>query len=186
MSQLGIKPRPPRWEASTLEKSHFNSLSIAILIAWPAENARDKLYFIFGFRHYTVVEQLGPASHDCYLVREKSRPEPRPACPCSTTRSLTNSTGIMSAYSGQPTSVPARVQHTIIIMLEIHNSISAYFILLSGIQCTRILKQSKPKVCPVLFTIASEFMSSCFKKHRTYIASRNKLIFYAHSKACKS
>jgi len=30
MSQPEIEPRPPRWETSSLEKSHLNSLLIAI------------------------------------------------------------------------------------------------------------------------------------------------------------
>jgi hypothetical protein len=47
MSKPGIKPEPPRWEESTLEMRHSNSLLIAILerlqmSALPVENARDK------------------------------------------------------------------------------------------------------------------------------------------------
>ncbi len=45
----GVEPGPPRWEASTLEKSYWNSLLIAIwhlhMSAWPVENARDSLFF---------------------------------------------------------------------------------------------------------------------------------------------
>ncbi len=92
------------------------------------ECSRQALFYFWLQALYNSRALRPPASHDCYLVREKSRPEPRPACPCSTTRSLTNSTGIMSAYSGQPTSVPARVHHTIVIRLEIHNSKSAYIL----------------------------------------------------------
>jgi hypothetical protein len=46
MSRPGIEPGRPRWEASTLEKSHLNSLLIAIrnIYIWAldqGENARD-------------------------------------------------------------------------------------------------------------------------------------------------
>jgi hypothetical protein len=47
MYRLGIEPRPKRWEASILEKSHLNSLLIAIrnTSAQTVENARDTTIF---------------------------------------------------------------------------------------------------------------------------------------------
>ncbi len=43
MSQPGIEPGPPRWEASTLEKSHSNSLLLAIRNIYI--RARDRVNF---------------------------------------------------------------------------------------------------------------------------------------------
>ncbi len=47
MSLPGIEPGPPRWEARTLEKSHLNSMSIAIRnkYMW----ARDQWSWIYWF-----------------------------------------------------------------------------------------------------------------------------------------
>jgi hypothetical protein len=76
MSQPDIEPGLPRWEASTLEKSHLNSLLTAIRnSARPVENARNVLlnmckqflaYFYFSqhhlmlsFKFYCVDRMLG-------------------------------------------------------------------------------------------------------------------------------
>ena len=74
MSRPGIEPGPPRWEASTLEKSYPNSLLTAIRnSARPVENARDVFlnmcsleYFYFSqhhlmlfFKFYCVERMLG-------------------------------------------------------------------------------------------------------------------------------
>jgi hypothetical protein len=61
MSRPRIEPGPPRWEASTLEKSHSNNLLIAIAYsehlqrsARPVENAHDSTF---------LPKQLSPSSH---------------------------------------------------------------------------------------------------------------------------
>jgi hypothetical protein len=43
MSRTGIEPRPPRWEASTLEKSHSNSLLMAI---WSPEHGSPQKHVL--------------------------------------------------------------------------------------------------------------------------------------------
>ncbi len=63
MSRPGIELGPPRWEASTLEKSHSNSLLYTYsehqhMSARPVENARDSTYGIYRYayrvRYYSV------------------------------------------------------------------------------------------------------------------------------------
>ncbi len=71
----GIKPRPPAWEASTLEKSHLDSLLIAIrnIYIWtPWQNKLYKHHILPHFVHFFYIMYWSIAVCDFCLVESRT------------------------------------------------------------------------------------------------------------------
>ncbi len=82
MSRPGIKPGPLQWEASTLEKSHSNSLLMAIwnIYIWACENRKVQLYMNTKLRWWSRKKKRGK---NCILQTKVNHDKARAFVPCN-------------------------------------------------------------------------------------------------------